>query len=262
MELLQLTRKEMSQLLICLQGDGEHPDTPLSILQKAWSSNHKQDIRSGKSFSAFIATSLPPILEKLIKQENRNPGLSLSEIVTLGNQIEHTHFSITSVQNWVKREIKEWIGTPRQGKKYSIEQAALLFLVEDLKATLDFESIRKLFSLIFHNPDDYDDDLLSPLHLYAAYSTIFEELDHDNDHVVDAAVKPFSGSAHVQLMDSRIQEKAKSYVEELTHLNSEQKEAIANTIVIAILSVQSAYFQKLSKQYLNATIFLRNLGPM
>ena len=258
MELLQLTRKEMAQLLFCLQG--ERNETPLSILQRAWSNTHKQDIRSGKTFSAFIATSLPPVLEKMIKLEKGEPGLSLSEIVTLGNQIEHTHFSVTSVQNWVKREIKEWIGTPRLGKKYSVEQAALLFLVEDLKATLDFESIRKLFSLIFNNPDSYDDDLISPIELYAAYSTIFEELDPDNDHIVDAAKRPFGGSVHVQMMDIRIQEKARGYVEQFTHLNSEQKEAIANTIVIAILSVQSAYFQKLSKQYLNATIFLRNLG--
>ena len=39
------------------------------------------------------------------------------------------------MQNWVKRDIKEMIGSP-QKKKYSIEQAALLFIVEDLKQHL------------------------------------------------------------------------------------------------------------------------------
>lgn len=259
MEILQLTRKEMSQLLFCLQG--ERDDTPLAILQRAWSNTHRQDIRSGKSFSAFIATSLPPILEKMIKLDKREPGLSLNEIVALGNQIEHTHFSVTSVQNWVKREIKEWIGRPKLGKKYSIEQAAMLFLVEDLRATLDFESIRKLFTLIFRNPDNDDDDLISPIHLYAAYSSIFEELDPNNDHVVDAEDGQSGANMHVPMMDMRIQEKAKSYVQQFVHLHAEEQEAIANTIVIAILSVQAAYFQKLSRQYLNAALFLRSLGP-
>ena len=40
------------------------------------------------------------------------------------------------MQNWVKRDIKEMIGSPQKGKKYSIEQAALLFIVEDLKQHL------------------------------------------------------------------------------------------------------------------------------
>lgn len=259
MEILQLTRKEMSQLLLSLKG--VRKDSPLTILREAWSHTHQQAIRDGQSFSAFITTSLSPIFEKLIKTEQTDRGLSLHEIVALGNQIEHTHFSVTAVQNWVKRDVKEWIGTPQNRKKYSIEQAALLFIVEDLKATLDFESIRKLFSLIFNNPLDYTDDLINPLELYAAYSSIFEELDADNDQIVDTASIQNAGSRSKPMMDSLIRMKAQDYAETLTHLNADQKEAIIYTIVIAILSIQSAYFQSLSRRSLNAALFLRNLHP-
>ena len=64
-------------------------------------------------------------------------------------------------------------------KKYSIEQAALLFIVEDLKTALDFESIRKLLRLIVNDPADRSDDLINPVHLYGAYSSLFEELNRD-----------------------------------------------------------------------------------
>ncbi|CAM3270135.1 MULTISPECIES: DUF1836 domain-containing protein [Brevibacillus] len=257
MEILQLTRKEMSQLLLCLNGARE--DSPLTILREAWSSTHQHAIQNGQSFSAFITTSLSPIFEKLIKADKTERGLSLHDIVALGNQIEYTHFSVTAVQNWVKRDMKEWIGTPRNGKKYSIEQAALLYIIEDLKATLDFESIRKLFSLIFNNPEDHKDDLINPIDLYAAYSSIFEEMDADNDHIVDTAAVQSTGGRAKPMMDSLIQIKARDFADTLTHLNADQKEAIIHTIVIAILSIQSAFFQTLSRRSLNAALFLRNL---
>ncbi len=65
-------------------------------------------------------------------------------------------------------------------EKYSIEQAALLFIVEDLKTALDFESIRKLLRLIVNDPADRSDDLINPVHLYVAYSSLFEELNQGN----------------------------------------------------------------------------------
>src|SRR5581483_9440841 len=112
----------------------------------------------------------------LVKTEELDIGFSLNEIGALGNQIEHTSFSVTALQNWVKRDLKDMIGAPQRGKKYSIEQAALLFIVEDLKTALDFDSIRKLLSLIVNDPSDRDDDLISPIRLYAAYSSLFEAL--------------------------------------------------------------------------------------
>lgn len=166
METFHLTRNEMATLLLSLRG--WNTKKPLGILQEAWAKSHKKDIESGQSVTAFITTALSPIFEKLIKIEDTDVGFSLNEIVALGNQIENTSFSVTAMQNWVKRDIKEMIGSPQKGKKYSIEQAALLFIVEDLKTALDFESIRKLLRLIVNDPADRSDDLINPVHLYGA----------------------------------------------------------------------------------------------
>src|SRR5690606_37876718 len=96
-----------------------------------------------RAWNAYLNSRLSPIMDRIIHMKVYEKGLSLNEIVALGNQIEYTHISVTSVQNWVKRDIKDHIGTPRIGRKYSLDQAALLFIVEDLKTTLDFQSIHK-----------------------------------------------------------------------------------------------------------------------
>ena len=257
METFFVTRKEMAALLLSLQGNTDK--TPLAKLQEIWVKSHKNEIEHGKSFSAFISTSLPPIFEKLIKSNCEHVGFSLNDIVSLGNQIEYTNFSITSIQNWVKRDIKDKLGGPRIGKKYSIDQTAILFLVDDLKTTLDFEAIRKLLDLIFNDPKDDSDDLISPTTLYAAYSSIFEELDQNNDQMLDIKGHESGRRNHDHMLEGLIKSKADQYVQSLSELTIEQREAVSNVLVIAMVSVQAAYLQSMAKRFLNATLFLQNL---
>ncbi|MGF9710697.1 MULTISPECIES: DUF1836 domain-containing protein [Paenibacillus] len=257
MELFYLTRKQMAALLMSLQGIS--CKTPLAVLQEAWVKSHRAEIQGGKSFGAFISTSLPPIFEKIIKTKVQNDGFSLTEIVSLGNQIEYTHFSITTVQNWVKRDFKDLIGSPQVGKKYSIKQTAVLFIIDDLKATLDFESIRKLLTLLFQSPDEDSDDLISPLQLYALYSSIFEEMDQNNDQVLDLSGHDIGRRNHDHMLEQLIKQRADDFTDSLDGLSEEQKEAVSNTIFIAMVSVQTTYFQSLARRFLNATLFLQNL---
>lgn len=257
METFYLTRKEMAALLLSLQGKTNK--TPLAKLQEIWVKSHKSEIEHGKSFAAFISTSLPPIFEKIIKSNCEHIGFSLNDIVSLGNQIEYTNFSITSIQNWVKRDIKDKLGGPRIGKKYSIDQTAILFLVDDLKTTLDFEAIRKLLDLIFNDPKNDFDDLISPTMLYAAYSSIFEELDQNNDQMLDVQGHESGRGNHDHMLEGLIKRKAEQYVQNLPELTYEQREAVSNMLVIAMVSVQAAYLQSMAKRFLNATLFLQNL---
>lgn len=259
MELFYLTRKQMAALLMSLQGLS--CKMPLAVLQEAWVRSHQNEIKDGKSFAAFISTSLPPIFEKIIKTKSQSDGFSLTEIVSLGNQIEYTHFSITTVQNWVKRDFKDLIGSPQLGKKYSIKQTAVLFIIEDLKATLDFESIRKLLTLVFHKPDDDTDDLISPLRLYSLYSSIFEEMDQNNDQVLDLSGHDIGIRNHDHMLEQLIKQKADQFADSLEGLSEDQKEAVSNTIFIAMVSVQTTYFQSLARRFLNATLFLQDLQP-
>lgn len=258
MKTFYLTRKEMAFLLLSLQGKSSK--TPLMILQDAWVESHKNELQDGKSLAAFIDTSLPSIFEKIIRMKPENVSISLHDIVSLGTQIEYTHIAITSVQNWVKRDFKELIGPPAFGRKYSIEQATILFIIEDLKSSLDFESIRKLLTLIFHDHTSPSKDLINPVDLYMGYSKIFEELDKNNDQVLDISGSEARSKKHDYLMEALIKQKADEFCNSLPNLNNDQQEAVSNTIVIAMLSVQTAYFQALAKRFLNATLFLQHLG--
>ncbi|GAA3329262.1 DUF1836 domain-containing protein [Ectobacillus funiculus] len=190
--------------------------------------------------------------EKLVKKtEELDIGFSLNEIGALGNQIQHTSFSVTALQNWVKRDLKDMVGPPQRGKKYSIEQAALLFIVEDLKKTaLDFDSIRKLLSLIVNDPSDRDDDLISPIRLYSAYSSLFEKL---NFREATAA----SGGDAIIAIEQEIEARAADWANSFPNLHANQREAVRNVIVIAALSVHTAHFQMLAKRYVSATLFTK-----
>lgn len=262
METFTLTRKEMAIMLLSMKGRATK--TPLTILQEAWKKKHYAEVEQGTPLSAFLTTHLPPVLEKMIKSD-RLGGFSLLDIVSLGNQIEYTNVSITSMQNWVKRDFKDFLGSPKEGKKYSIDQAAMLFIIDDLKNCLDFESIRKLFQITFQQPDDESDDLLRPTELYVAYSSLFEEMDANNDQLLDVQGQgQGNGNGtgkpnHDALTESTIRHKADQFVCTLGHLNAQQKEVLRNLLFIAMVSVQTAYFHSLARRYLNGTLFLHSL---
>lgn len=95
----------------------------------------------------ILSTDIPAILQK--SSMGKAKGLSLQEIAALGALIEYSTISITAMQNWVKRDFKEYLGAPREGKKYSINQAAILFMIEDLKSSLDFRAFANCFACCF-----------------------------------------------------------------------------------------------------------------
>lgn len=253
MEEFKLTRKQMAELLLSLKGDSK--SSVIDILREAWAAAHKDQIKDGNKLSAFISTSLPPVYEKLMKTQKNEIGLSINEIVSLGNAIEYSMFSATAVQNWVKRDVKGMIGSPQVGRKYSVDQAAMLFIVEDLKSALDFDSIRKLLRLVFNNPEDRDDDLVNPVHLYTAYSSVFEDLDQNDDEVLDVDYRIRKGQA----VQSLVKKRADDCVEIMIGLHGEGAEAVSHMIVVATLSVQTSYFQSLARRFTNAAFFVQDL---
>ncbi len=249
-----MTRREMADLLLAFKGRGSQ--SPASFLQKLWLEKTGSE-SGGNPVQSFVTAAMPPIFTKIMKKNVNDFAFSLNEIVALGSLIENTNFTLTAVQNWVKRDIKEMITAPEKGKKYSIEQMALLFLVEDLKTALDFDSIRKLLKLIVNDPEDDNDDLINPVQLYATYSELFEELNKVRQQDVNFS---FGDHKHlISAMENMITEKAEAMISVYIPPDDPKKEAIRNTIVIATLSVFTAYFQMLSRRYLTATIFLQKL---
>ncbi|WP_261130024.1 DUF1836 domain-containing protein [Bacillus sp. Marseille-Q3570] len=244
----KLTRKQMAKLLLSLHP--EQDQTTLDVLKKAWLETNGQS--KGFDENGIPESSLPAIFEKIIKGPKQDKGFSINEIVSLGNQIEYSSFSTSAVQNWVKRDVRNLIGSPQKGKKYSLEQAAILFIVEDLKSTLDFLSIRNLLTLIFNNIEDRHDDLIDPLDFYYTYAAIFEELDLNNDQVVDVDFRVKNGTK----AETLIFKKAENKIQYLENLDSKEQSIVKNGLVIATLSIQTSYFQTVSRQFLNKTLFI------
>ncbi len=255
METLTFTRKDMATLLLSLQVGKTEAKSPRAVIQDVWRANHERELAQGSSMSAFVSTALPPIIEKMIKSDDR-PTFSLHDIVSLGTQIEYTHFSITSVQNWVKRDFKEFIGHAEEGKKYSLQQVALFFIIEDLRSTLDYDTMRKFFQIIFQFSGQNDEvsHLVQPLDFYSSYAELFEQLDE--------RYRNYGGERtdFVYKWDQMINEVAEDYVADKGDLSNEQKEALQTAIHVALTSVHTSCFQSLSRRYVHGMLFLHSLN--
>jgi hypothetical protein len=258
MEAFQLTRKEMATLLKALKGENANRNCA-DILKEAWFKRYK-NLSEKDATKAFMSTSLPTIFETLIKKQDKEAALSLNEIVLLGNQIEHTDLSLSTVQNWVKRDAKDLIGSPAMGKKYSIDQATILFIIDDLKNVLDFNSIRPVLNLMFRDPANPNDDLIDPITIFSAYSSIFEDLDPDGDQMIEAEeVDPQLAIVNKEkTLEVLIEKRATEFVNTIEGLTDEQKQIVQNTIVMLTLTIQISFLKSLAKTYANTNIFLLN----
>ncbi|MDG0876288.1 DUF1836 domain-containing protein [Paenibacillus thiaminolyticus] len=249
MESFKLTRKEMSSLLLSLQG--MQRQSPLAILQVAWSNTHGNAEAAGDSMQSLLSLDMPHIIRKLI-QGQTFAGFSLQEIADLGHLIEHSNISITSIQNWVKRDFKDLFASIKEGRKYSVNQAALLFMIDDLKCTLDFVSIRTLFDSLFRDRHGGID----PLQVYHAYAGMFEELDANNDQLFDVAGHAAAGGAQDALLEQLVKTTADRTAQGWA-LSGPCRKAVSNCLVIAVLSVQASYLQDIAKRYYTANVFLQ-----
>ncbi|KZZ83566.1 DUF1836 domain-containing protein [Bacillus sp. SJS] len=155
---------------------------------------HALDLQNGLELENFLSkwnqhasVILPDFVKRFKRSSGAVTGLSTNDIVALGNLCELTTFKSTSIQNWIKRDIKGLIGHPELGKKYSIDQAVILLIVRDLKATYDFETIRKMLNRLFNTISDRTDDLISPVDYYEAYAVVLDKLLNEAFHFPPAS---------------------------------------------------------------------------
>lgn len=183
------------------------------------------------------SVSLPGNFQQMVtKKTDGEIGLTMSNIVWLGNQLETAVYSEPALKNWVKREIKEYIGAPQVGRKYSIEQAALLFIVKDLKVLLDFEEIRKVLGSIFNNPEDRTDDIISPVVFYQSYACLYENL-----------------MAQTEILsEEHIKEEIEAYMAKESLYTQVERSKISRSLLVAVLAVRTRYLKSLAKQYVNS----------
>lgn len=121
-------------------------------------------------FPDEVREHFPKELRKIHLFQIEKNGLSINQIVALANTLTGEHLSATTIQNWTKREVRKIIGVPRIGKKYSLHQAAIIYLLDDLKHLFSLEETSTLLSMIFNNPDRDEDDFISPIDFYRLYA--------------------------------------------------------------------------------------------
>ncbi|EPE61468.1 hypothetical protein L479_02159 [Exiguobacterium sp. S17] len=121
-------------------------------------------------FPEEVREHFPKELRKIHLFHIEKNGLSINQIVALANTLTGEHLSATTIQNWTKREVRKIIGVPRVGKKYSLQQATIIYLLDDLKHLFSLEETSSLLALIFNNPDRDEDDLISPIDFYRLYA--------------------------------------------------------------------------------------------
>lgn len=216
MKTIQLKRSDMARLLLALKGESRQ--TPLELLNQL----------------GFGHDGPENALPDIIKNHKPFPrGLSTNEIVALAKLCELTSLKSTSIQNWIKRDIKELIGAPELGKKYSIEQAAILLIVRDLKSVFDFDTIRQLLMSLFNTLSDRSDDLISPLTYYAAYGEILERME---------SITVFSLSEHE--MEEEISKKIETSRDLFQDISNELWLQVKNILTVTVLSVIASYLQR------------------
>lgn len=221
---LQLTRKQMTMLLYALKGESNHQ--PSYILNQIVGKN------------TLLAEQIPQFLSKQKRKSRQEFGLSSNDIVSLANLCELTSLKSTSIQNWIKRDVKELIGAPELGKKYSIEQTAMLLIVKDLKNIFDFERIRKFLTVVFNTLSDRSDDLINPIAFYEMYANVldtFEALPTLPDQSLEASI--------LKIIDS--------FANEYSNLTRAQWDPIRHVLVITVYAVIASHFQSRAYSFAN-----------
>ncbi|QFT91001.1 hypothetical protein FIU87_20335 [Bacillus sp. THAF10] len=180
-----------------------------------------------------VRETMPKSFQGLFsKGKKEEIGLTMSNIVWLGNQMDSANYTEPALKNWVKREIKEYIGPPQVGRKYSIQQVAILFIVKDLKVLLDFDAIRNVLGSVFNNPVNREDDIISPVQFYAAYATAYDKL-----------------ISKGLLSEEPIKEEITKFLATKTEFMEEEKIKISRAMMVSILAVRTNYLKAWANRY-------------
>ncbi|QHE60597.1 hypothetical protein FHE72_05730 [Rossellomorea vietnamensis] len=120
----------------------------------------------------------------------------------------------------------------------------MLFIVEDLKATLDFESIRKILTLVFNNIEDRTDDIVNPTDLYLAYASIFDQIHHQSL----PSIKTADGSVNEHI-DGFIKDECRAMLATFDGIAEENLTKVLNVMIVSVLTVQAGFYQDVTKRY-------------
>ncbi|MGE6631122.1 DUF1836 domain-containing protein [Bacillus sp. NPDC077027] len=233
MDTFKLTRMDMTKLLYSLKGEGEL--SPLQLINQSVKIDHDNQNES---------INIPTFFEKLERKKQKSiHGLSTNEIVELGNLCELTSLKSTAIQNWIKRDIKDMIGHPELGKKYSIDQVVILLIVRDLKSVFDFDAIRMILAALFNTITDRSDDIISPIRFYEAYA-----------HVLDFIYHHTNFPLRETNLRAMTEEQSDKLHEQFTELSKDQWKTVKGIISSTVFSVFTSHLQSTAQEMMFNTL--------
>jgi Domain of unknown function (DUF1836) len=157
-------------------------------------------------------------------------SMMLAQVVEVAKRVSQNDINPTHVQNWVRRE---YIPHP-QKKKYNREQVANILLINDLRDILSLEEVSHLLGYVNENLLDTSDDRINPTKLYRYYSEIFDRSQLD-------------WQKSLQGLETEVEETLAG--EEMV---KEDREKVANTLVILNLLARANLYKQIAKRWLNS----------
>ncbi len=193
----------------------------------------KGDI-SEEDLKDLVKSFCPNIFTAILFTQNETLRLSLKEIESLMETTLFKKFTATTVQNWIQKELKEVIGPPELGKKYSVRQISYLLLVDDLKTSIGSYEIKKILNLL----DKYSDNQeLLVLKLIKIYTNIVELSTHIQKKLLKNKTISKAEMEELSLIQNNpLQVINKKIKGNFDHLNEEMVENLAHITLVSYLS--------------------------
>ena len=157
-------------------------------------------------------------------------SMMLAQVVEVAKRVSQNDINPTHVQNWVRRK---YIPHP-QKKKYNREQVANILLINDLRDILSLDEVSRLLGYVNENLLDTSDDRINPTKLYGYYSEIFDRSQQD-------------WQKSLQGLEMEVEETLAG--EEMVQ---EDREKVANTLVILNLLARANLYKQIAKRWLNS----------
>ncbi|MDP4178610.1 MAG: DUF1836 domain-containing protein [Bacillota bacterium] len=147
----------------------------------------------------------------------------------LNDKFQDEKYTSNIIQNYIKGEI---ISKPQGGKKrgYTKEHLAQLVLLSYMRPILATEEIKKVFSLVFKDINNSDDDILSWEKAYEVFSDIQENVYEDF------------------LSEEHFNEKELLKLINKNSLNDRDQEGVLVFLVVMTLIAQASAIKKLAKR--------------
>jgi len=156
-------------------------------------------------------------------------SMMLAQVVEVAQMISKNDINSNHIQNWVRRG---YLPHPEK-KRYSREQVASIFLINDLRNILTLEEINRLLRFVNADPENTADDRINPVELYRYYSQTFDRTTADWER--------FLAELEREVLDTLAN----------ADIAEEDKERVATALIMLNLLARANLYKPIVEQWLS-----------